>query len=335
MTRFSTYRLAACVALAALAAALPGCAPKTEGFQALENPRYEIEEWKYQTRTGRVLRTDHYEIFTTLTEPRLLDSIPQAVETMYAFYRNMTPTAREPEKPMPVYLFSARAEWEHFTRRLTGPRAATFLKVRNGGFMEQGVSVIEYVSHEVTFPLLAHEGYHQFLHHCANRDVPAWLNEGVAVACEGQRWGASGLKAFDPWHNSLRRNTLADGLLRNETIPLARLLRINAGHVVGGSTREISMYYGQVWALVLFLQSGLDDKYAESFAALMRAVGNEDLEARARAGHVTSDTRRYSYGRALFEAFFPGELEEIEREYVAFMRREFLNEKPEYLEAGK
>ena len=64
--------------------------------------------------------------------------------------------------------------------------------------MERGITVAEYVSHAVTFPLLTHEGFHQFLYHCAYPRVPAWLNEGLAVMCEGSAGVTSA------WWNSIR-----------------------------------------------------------------------------------------------------------------------------------
>jgi hypothetical protein len=281
----------------------------------------------YRDRPGRLIKTEHYEIYTTLDDPVLIESLPQAMETTYRFYRQLVPTAIEPERPMPVYLFARRDEWSSFTRRFAGPRAQTLLKVRHGGYSERGVSVMEYVTHSITFPLVAHEGFHQYVHHCVKRPVPAWLNEGLAVVCEGQRWGKVGLKEFDPWHNPVRRNALAEALVRDEIIPLDELLCINAGHVVGGPSRKIGTYYAQVWALILFLREGADGKYAERFDRLRHALGAEDLETFAQAAHVTSGAPRYNFGRELFRSFITDDLETAEREYIAFMRHRVLGKR--------
>jgi hypothetical protein len=311
-------------ALAACAILLGGCAGSKKTTPVLTDVPFEINDWQYADATGFRIQTEHYEIFTTLTDRVLLDALPQAMETAYLFYRELVPTAREPEQPMPVYLFARRAEWADFTKRFGPQRARTLLKVRNGGYMERGVTVAEYVSHAVTFPLLTHEGFHQFLFHCAHPHVPAWLNEGLAVLCEGQRWGNAGLTEFDPWHNPQRRNTLAEVLLRDELFSLDELLRINAGHVVGGSTRKISAYYGQVWALTLFLREGEEGKYAEGFARLLNALGSSDLENYARAYHVQSSRQSYNFGRDLFCNFISDDLETVEREYLTFMRQRIL-----------
>lgn len=304
-----------------------GCAGPRKNTPVLEDVRFEIKPWRYQGRPGRLLRTEHYEIYTTLSDDVLLAAIPQAVETAYSFYRQLVPTAREPGERMKVYLFAHRSEWASFTRRLAGPRAATLLKVRRGGYSERGVSVIEYVAHSVTFPLLAHEGFHQYLHCCVNRRVPAWLNEGLAVLCEGQRWSDSGLKEFDPWYNPARRNALAETLLRDELLPLDELLRVNAGHVIGESTRRVKAYYGQLWALTLFLREGQDGKYAEGFGRLLESLGSRELEPLARVAQVRSRHPATDFGRAVFCSFISDDLETVEREYVAFMRQKVLGQR--------
>ena len=316
--RWILLSVGACGLLAA------GCTSSRSATPVLEDVAYESAAWRYRGQPGRLITTEHYEIYTTLSDEVLLEALPQAMETAYLYYRQLAPGAHEPQQRMQVYFFARRGEWVDFTRSFAGPRARTLLKVRRGGYTERGVAVIEYVAHSVTFPLVAHEGFHQYVHHCVGRRVPAWLNEGLAVLCEGQRWGKVGLKEFDPWHNPSRRNILADALLRDETMPLDELLRINAGHVVGGSTRKIGTYYAQLWALMLFLREGEEGKYAEGFARLLESLGAQDLELFARAAHVTSTRRTYNFGQALFSSFISNDLETVQREYTAFLRQRML-----------
>ncbi len=315
------------LALTASAALFGGCAGSERTTPVLAEVPFEIDDWQYGKSAGRRIVSEHYEIYTTLSDRVLLEALPQVLEAAYLFYSELVPTAREPEQPMQVYLFARRGEWAHFTRGFGPQRARTLLKVRNGGYMERGITVAEYVSHAVTFSLLTHEGFHQFLFHCAHPRVPAWLNEGLAVLCEGQRWNGAGLAEFDPWHNPRRRNTLAEVLLRDELFPLDELLRINAGRVVGGSTHKISAYYGQVWALVLFLREGEEGKYAEDFTRLLAALGSRELEELARAPQAGSPRRSRNFGRDLFRNFISDDLGAVEREYRAFMRQRFLNER--------
>jgi hypothetical protein len=306
---------------------LYGCASAERGLTLATAP-VERAEWRYRRSDGVRLLTEHYDIFTTVRDENLLMALPQALETAYGFYRELVPAARTPAERLPVYLFAQRGDWEDFTRRFGGPKAPQLLKVRNGGYMERGVSVIEYISNATTFPILTHEGFHQFLHHCATPNVPAWINEGVAVLCEGMRWGRDGLRELDPWHNPARANALAEALQRRDTFGLQQLLRMNAGHVVGGSSRKIAAYYAQVWTLTLFLREGQAGKYADGFQRLMAALASGDLSDYADAGMLGVEGRRNA-GEGLFRNFISDDLEAVEAEYIGFIREKLLNEKPQ------
>jgi hypothetical protein len=308
--------------LTLLAAA--GCTGEKR-FKPLENVDYSLEDWRFGRSHGRLLRTAHYEIHTTVRDEELAKALPQAMETAYAYYRFLLPGAGEPAAPMQVYLFAARPEFESFTRRTFPEKAEKLLQVRSGGYSEGGVTVIEYVAHEATFAIMAHEGFHQFVHHCVRQPIPAWLNEGLAVWCEGQRWGQAGLKEFDPWYNPVRRSDLAEALQREQAFPLRELLRINAGNVIGGPTSRIGTYYGQLLALMLFLKDGARDRdgkprYAAGFERLLGAVGAKDLEAYAQAAFVSSDRPEYHFGEALFRSFITDDLETFESEFNEFCR---------------
>lgn len=316
-------RAMSAVVAAATMLLIAGCADRSRAVAARNVP-YQKADWTFNDAPGSVLTTEHYQMYTTLRDPVLVDALPQAMETAYAFYRTLVPAAREPREPMPAYLFATRTQWVQFTKRLSAAKAPLLLKVRNGGYSERGVNVIEYVAHQVAFPVVAHEGFHQYLYHCVNRNVPAWLNEGLAVLCEGQRWDSTGLREIDPYFNPMRRNALAEVLVRNEQFTLEELLRTDAGHVVGGSSRRIDAFYGQVWALVLFLRDGEEGKYAERFNALLAALPKDDLETHAQAAFATSPRKDYHYGQALFSAFISDDFQAVDREYQRFMKQRLI-----------
>ena len=106
-------------------------------------------------------------------------------DTALRFYQTLVPASRTPDEPMRVFLFAKREEFKDFTERTFPARAEVLTKVRGGGFMENGITVIQYVAHATTFPVMTHEGFHQYLHQYATPGVPAWLNEGLAVLCDG------------------------------------------------------------------------------------------------------------------------------------------------------
>ena len=312
-------------ALAALLV-LSGCASRKH-----ERPvaTFTTEDWKYGKQPAFKLVTEHYEIYTTLQDPVLRDALPDFVEAAYEHYVQMLPPAHPPAAKMKVFLLATRGQFEAITKSYTGERAEVFLKIRNGGYSENGVSVIEYVSHAVTFPLFGHEGFHQYVFCCVNTEIPAWLNEGLAVCCEGQRWGEVRLSRFDPWCNPHRFNDLAEAAADGRLHPLSRILTTNAGEIVGGSSKSVATYYGQVWTLVLFLREGEKGKYAAGFDRLMAAL--KDLRAAqfARAAHIgAADRESYNLGEDLFRSFITTDLDGFEREYRAFLRERLLGAAP-------
>lgn len=304
----------------AFLAALTGCQPKQAKFQVLTNVPAETKEWKFAGHPGKEIGTEHYDIYTTLKDQTLADAVPQVIESSYEFYRFMVPGDTYSAQKLPLFLFATRSEFEAFTKHYAGPRAEVLNKVRNGGYTENGVCVVEYVAHQVTYPIMAHEGLHQYLHFNAKGRVPAWLNEGLAVQCEGQRWGKVGLKEFDPSFNPQRRAELADALEHGDTFPLAELLRIDAGHVIGGSPRKIGGYYGQLWALLLFLQDYNHGQYKPGLEHLLKTLCAEDLETYAQAMFVNSHEQEFSLGENVFRAFISPDLDTVDREFRAYVQ---------------
>lgn len=296
---------------------LAGCAAP----RARPPVQYESKPWTFAKLPGIKLTTEHYEIYTTLRDEVLRAALPDFVEAAYENYTRLVPPARTPDERMKVYLFASRDQWEAFTRRFTGPQAKVFLQVRNGGYSERGVSVIEYVRHEITFPLFAHEGFHQYVYHTVDAPIPAWLNEGLAVVCEGQRWGSQTIDRFDPWYNPTRRNDLADAIAGDRLHPLRKLLSTDAGRIIGGSSRAVGAYYAQLWALILFLREGTGGKYAADFQRLLDSLGRGELEAHARAAHIGSESPEFNFGAEVFRGFISADLDALESEYQAFMRQ--------------
>lgn len=302
--------------LMAAAWGAPGCSLRES--KALPPVEHEASTWQFRDRQGTLLKTEHYEVYTTVQDPVLLEALPQMMEASFAHYRSLVPAAQPPREPLRVYIFSRRNDWEHFTRRLTGPRAPEFLRVVHGGYSEAGVSVIEYTSNMTTFPIMGHEGFHQYLYTCVGRSAPAWLNEGLAVYCEGLRWSGGRVNQLDAWNNPFRRNALADALVRDKLYPLRELLRINAGHVIGTNAERIATYYGQLWGLMLYLKEGEGGRYAEPFAELCTRLATSDLDPHVRAAQLTH-AAPLSHGEAVFSAFITPDFDAFEAGFREFL----------------
>jgi len=328
--RFGRTKTLAFPALASLLIALAasaGCHSLNVGTELRPPATYKIDPWSYHEVEGRIVTTPHYEIRTTLRDINLLRVLPNLMEDALAHYQKLVPPTHEPEGRMQVYLFAAREDFARFTRETGGAKAPEFLKLRFGGYSEQGVTVIQYGAHHVTYPLMCHEGFHQYLHHYVDGGVPPWLNEGLAVCCEGIRWNGDRVEKFDRWWNPLRRNRLAEALLRDRLYSLPELLDMHAGVAVDDGAESTATYYAQVWALVLYLQSGGGGRYADGYRRMIADLGSGDLRQYARAEGIWSEGGEVSVGRALFRRFITDDESGFEEGYRRFLRRTFLDER--------
>jgi hypothetical protein len=244
--------------------------------------------------------------------------LPEYVEKAWKHYTDLVPLNREPSEPLKCYVFQRRDDWEAFTRRFTGPRAGKYLRISNGGYSERGVSVAHYIRRDSTLAVLSHEGFHAYLDVNFPKPVPAWLNEGLATWCEGTEWQGQHVR-FAPRQNSLRVGGLRDAARRSELMPLAELLRNNAGHYVGTGQLRSQVYYSQLWALMWFLEDGEDGRYRDAFARMRRELAEGKLMTRARAMMAASPGLRLSFGEAVFRSCITEDVDRFEAEFLAFI----------------
>src|SRR5439155_864556 len=112
-------------------ALLAGCAsnPRGGGGSEWTGPAaaapVSVERWDYSPQQqGKLLKTPHYLIYTTITDTDVLARLPQVLEGAYAQYQSFVEGPQSPNKPMRCYVFAKRGEWAEFTARHTGPDAS-------------------------------------------------------------------------------------------------------------------------------------------------------------------------------------------------------------------
>jgi len=305
---------------AALASAtiLAGCqAPApVEPLEVVANR----SEWRYGRTRGQRIRTEHWEVFTTIAEDMTLAVLPEFLERAWAQYARLVPLTKPPARPLVCYVFQRRGEWELFVRRTAGGRARKYLRIRNGGYSEADLAAVHYAGRAQTLAVLSHEGLHQYLAVNTADAVPAWLNEGLATWCEGFRWDGRSV-TFAPRENVFRSGALQRAALASQLYPLGELLAINAGHVVGTEAPKVAAYYAQVWALVYFLHDGMDGRYRSAFESMLNDVSAGRLGTRARGYMAASAGRSISYGQAAFQCCITEDLDAFEAEFLAFVQK--------------
>ncbi|MBM4026837.1 MAG: hypothetical protein FJ280_15750 [Planctomycetes bacterium] len=340
------WGLAATVLPAALA--LAGCSPSrcasvepaqttagqacTATMERLRNERLpalvSVEPWENRYGPGLKLTTDHYEIFSTLTEPLMLRTIPGFLESAYRGYNDQLPQPLATASPFQVYLFADREQWEDFTREFAGEQAALFCKIKAGAYYLNGVCVVYDIGPKRTLSALGHEGWHQFNSRHFRYRLPSWLDEGVAMQFEtGVSEG--GLFRFDPAANFQRLGALQETLRAGKPLPLRELVSTSPGEVLATNEDQAVMaFYSQSYALIRFLHEA---GYGQRLGAYRRLLSDGLLgrwpldEA---AGTTAADRNlprtlvwNRQVGRQLFEHYIGPDLDRLEQEYLAFCHR--------------
>lgn len=287
-----------------------------------------VEVWQNTYGPGLKLTTAHYEIFTTLLEPLMLSQVPGFVESAYRAYNNQLPKLISTTTKSPVFLFADRAQWEDFTKTFAGPRAPIYHKIKAGAYYLNGACVAYNIGRERTFSVLGHEGWHQFNKKHFKFRLPSWLDEGIAILFETSRY-EQGLFYFEPGRNMHRLGALKKTLIKNNMIPLKKLMAINPGEVLATDEAEAIMaFYAQSYALVRFLrEEGYGKRLADYHQLLLGGLRGDwplsEASKKIAADRNIPLTVRWNraVGPLLFKQYISDDLDQIEKEYLAFCRK--------------
>jgi hypothetical protein len=286
-----------------------------------------VESWENGYGPGLKLTTAHYEIFTTLLEPLVLDRIGEFIELAYRAYNSQLPRPIETTTKFTIYLFADRRQWEDFTQNFAGEQAKTFCKIKAGAYYHNGACVLYDIGRVRTFAALGHEGWHQFNGKHFKFRLPSWLDEGVAMLFEA--YGSEdGKFYFEPAENTYRLDALKETLTKNKMIPLKELIAMNPGDVLAtDATEGVMAFYSQAYALIRFLQEA---GYGRRLGVYRRLLadgfrGNWTLDYTNR--RIATDRNMPKtvlwnriVGRGLFEGYVGNDFDRLEQEYLAFCR---------------
>ena len=268
----------------------------------------EGEPWIFEEIEGRVIKTEHFTVYTTAGDAVLLEKLPEFLEGAYEKYLALLPPAEENEEPLVVYLFGRRSEWDHYTEENTGPMAKTYLKIGAGAYSYNGICVAYMLERYHTFGVLAHEGFHQFAHRRLGHRIPAWMEEGLACNFEAHVW-RSGKPEFTPDLNEFRLSALERALRNDWLFSLEELMSMQAGMAIDMPAEKTATFYAQAWALTRLLQEGQDGKYRKAFDQLL-----DDAASGANLADINQ-------GYQIFESYFKEDSEVIAEEAVRYAQQ--------------
>ncbi len=233
---------------------LGGCAQNSNAaFEKIAAEPLSATPWNFSDRSGSVIQTDHYRIYTTIDDPLYDRLIARILEAAHARVVSLIPGAQPHSEPLDCYVFASRGQWEHYTRDRAGSNAPIYLQISSGGYCQQGVFAGYDIGREQTLSVIAHEAWHQFSWFAFKDRLPAWLEEGMATQNEAIVWNG-GEPQFRPELNARRFAALRQAVRGNQLWKLEDLVSTHAGRVIKMPQAKIDAYYAQLWSLVLFLQ---------------------------------------------------------------------------------
>ncbi len=287
--------------------------------------------WRFAGADGQIITTPHYQLYITLGDPKVIDRLLVFAERGLTHYTSALADLPMPAGRLETYLFQNRKQWEAKTRQLLPTQAPTFLNLGRGGFTTRGRSVLYYIDHRGrtrdTFAILAHEGWHQYAQTTFRRQLPVWLEEGIATYMEGYLTDPDGRVEFRPWANRERYRTLRHAVRTETLIGLDEVITRTPQSFLEVSKDQLLVYYSQVWALVHFLHEGLGEQYrprliqllteaARGRVAANRSTLNGTTEGRSRAG-----TLRSQLASILVKQYFDAEFDTFEQQYADFIHQ--------------
>jgi hypothetical protein len=311
-----TIFVAAAVVLVIGTLAAGGCASAREGAKVAAD----VQDWSQDGFGGRRITTEHFVIYSTLTDRELESVLPEFMEACYQRYESTFRTPPDEPIRLTTYIFGNRQEWYRYIREHHPGRSPVYQRILSGGFTEGTLSASFFTARSTALSCLAHEGFHQYVHARCPDAVPAWLNEGLACYHEAYSY-ASGKPQFTPRENTFRIRHLRDALQRKELLPLQEIVATDAGQVISHRNSIVTQtYYAQAWALVTFLRHGGGGRYARAFERMLKDIADGTIRIKASAARLTASAPGgMSFGEAVFTSYFGVTPNEIEDEYYSHL----------------
>ena len=317
-----------------LAACLAGCAGHNPGGRA--SPAVVAatgwtEDWEYAGHAGKLIRTPSYRLFTTATDGELVGQMPEFLEAAMERYTTAFGPLPRPVLRLDTFLMGDREQWKSLTRQVMGNEAATYLRIERGGFASGGRALLWSIGRRDTLAIAAHEGWHQYTQRAFRQELPAWLEEGVAVYMEGFVPDPvdPARPIFLGWANIERFEQLKRASERGELIPLARLLTATPQDLIASSTEGTLNYYAQLWSLVMFLREGDDGRHAGELIHAIADAANGHLQ-----GMAGTEDRPVPDSRRVFEAYFGDDVAATDERLREFIQDIVTHGRPELIAQG-
>lgn len=282
------------------------------------------EPWTFAGRTGRMIRTPSYRLFTTVSDPFIADRFPRFMELALSQYTTALGNMPRPANAMDTYLLANRPQWVDAAGALLGENDTAYKQIQRGGVTMNGRAVLYNIGGRDTFAVAAHEGWHQYSQTVMKEPLPVWLEEGIATYMEGYRWDRAdrGRVLFLPWCNAERFDQLRSASDRGKLLSLAEVLNSSPQEQLAYGDDRALTYYAQVWALVHYLREGDAGDHANGLAAALNDAHAGRLSSRLASTLGSSAARSAMLrrrGPGLFLAYIDSDQARAEKSYRLFI----------------
>jgi hypothetical protein len=250
---------------------------------------------------ARQFNTRHYLVHTDL-DAVLATDLAQRLDAMYDQYsQRLAGFQGHGAVPrLEVYLFRTQQEYARFTGGRMQNSGGVFLPGKNllAAFLGN-------LGRDQIRRTLQHEAFHQFAYNAISRDLPVWLNEGLAQFFEEGLWNGDGFLLGEVPPRRLRQ--LRADLKAERLVPFAELLHISNDTWtarLAESRSKGATQYNQSWAMVHFL-------------AMSQGKGGEYLY-RSRLIDMLRLLHAGNSGDEAFRGAFGGNLEGFHDRFLAY-----------------
>lgn len=305
-----------------LAVLLAGCAASSKrNFEGPSAPAaFSVEPWAFKKDKGARLRSEHYDIYTTINTPDVRRSIVQVMEAALVQYHKVAPGVLASDRPMDCFVMGNREQWMDLTRQRTGRDARGYFQINRGAFTVQDWYLAYYIGEAATYSVAAHEGWHQFVsRHFKGRMAP-FLEEGISTMFEDIEW-KDDLPRWDLTRNRSRAQSLKRVVEGRFTFPLGEVLNMHAGDVIDQSGNRIEAFYAQAWAFATFLYYGQDGKYRKGFQRLLAETADGTLVDPSRVYRSATAPWRKVDVKPILEHYLGTGFQTIDADFQAYVRK--------------
>jgi hypothetical protein len=228
-------------------------------------------------QTLRVLDSQHYQIHTDL-DAKLAEDLARRMDLMYDEYARrlvqFSPPSGDGAKPFQVNLYAKRADYMTLTSNRFPNTGGVFMPARNllAAFLEtQGRDGLRRT--------LQHEAFHQFAFTAISRNVPVWLNEGLAQFFEEGIVIDNNIVTVGQIPPRRIRQLNAD-MKAKRLVPFDKFLAMSDAQweqTLADKNRAAAQY-NQSWAMVQFLiaatNSDGEPKYRSRLIEMLKSIHN-------------------------------------------------------------